>query len=212
MAELVSDSTDRDCSVLPLGVDHRAFAPAAQPGDRVVCVADFYAHKRHDLMIDVWLHLPTPRPQLHFIGNPDADVATYARLVDRVRSLNDGQSVLIEHGLTLAGLVAAYQSARVFIMASDHESFCMPLAESMACGVPAVVRDLPSLRETGGSGARYVRGDDPALWAAQISRLISDDSYHASARRAAIEAASQFSWETFANALFMRSSETIVRR
>src|SRR5437588_12813360 len=58
MAELASASIGRECAVVPLGVDHGIFVPAAHSGDEILCVGDFYAHKRHELILDAWLVLP----------------------------------------------------------------------------------------------------------------------------------------------------------
>jgi glycosyltransferase involved in cell wall biosynthesis len=74
----------------------------------------------------------------------------------------------------------------------------MPLAEAMACGAPAVARGIESLRDTGGEGAIYVQGDDPALWGVAIARLLGDDDVHARLRAAALAAAGRFSWEASA--------------
>jgi len=71
----------------------------------------------------------------------------------------------------------------------------MPLLEAQACGVPAVVRDLPALRETGGLGTAYVHGDDPRAWARAIGRLIDDDRLHAARRNLAVTHAASYSWE-----------------
>jgi glycosyltransferase involved in cell wall biosynthesis len=198
MADLVSTSTGRECAVVPLGVDHGVFAPADAPGAEVLYVADFYAHKRHDLLLDAWLLLPAPRPLLHLVGNPSADPRTHAALLARIETLPEAGSIVLEHGISLDRLVNAYHRARVFVMPSERESFCMPLVESMACGVPAVVRGLPSLRETGGGGAQYVDGDDPAEWAAVMQPLIEDGVGRDSAREAALQAAARFSWATLA--------------
>lgn len=85
MAELAATSIGRECAVVPLGVDHDVFAPPARPGKEILCVADFYRHKRHDLILDAWLLLPVPRPRLRFIGNPAVEPATHAALVARIR-------------------------------------------------------------------------------------------------------------------------------
>jgi glycosyltransferase involved in cell wall biosynthesis len=194
MADLVSVYVGRECAVVPLGVDHSVFSPVADAGEEILCVADFYAHKRHDLLLDAWLLLPAPRPVLHLVGNPAVDPRAYAALLARTETLPDADSVVLEHGISLDRLVSAYHRARVFVMPSERESFCMPLAEGMACGVPAVVRGLPSLRETGGAGARYVDSDDPAEWAAVMRPLLEDRVDHEHARQAAMQAAVRFSW------------------
>jgi len=201
MASLASASTRRKCAVVPLGVDHGVFHPAADPGERILYVADFYAHKRHDLVLDAWLLLPSPRPTLHLVGRPAVDPHAYARLRDRIERLPDAHSIVIEHEITLDRLVRAYHAARVFVMASERESFCMPLVESLACGVPAVARDLSSLRETGGDGARYVDGNDPNRWSAAMRRLIENDHEHKQARETALRTAAPFSWYALADAL-----------
>lgn len=197
-ANLVAASVRRNCTVIPLGVDHRIFSPASDAGVEILCVADFYAHKRHDLILDIWLSLPPPRPLLRLVGNPAVDPKAHARLLDRVGALAEADKVILEYRLPIDGLVDAYHRARVFLLPSEHESFCMPLVESMACGVPAIVRSLPSLRETGGAGASYVASDDPADWATVLQPLLDDDIEHVRARDAAQRAAARFSWERFA--------------
>jgi glycosyltransferase involved in cell wall biosynthesis len=204
MADLVSASTGRECAVVALGVDHEVFAPAEEAGERILCVADFYAHKRHDLLLDAWLLLPAPRPVLHLVGNPAVDPQAHAALLARIESLPERSSIALEHGISLDRLVDAYHRARVFVMPSERESFCVPLVEAMACGVPGVARGLPSLRETGGTGARYVDGNDSAEWAAAIQRSLDAGVEHDRARQAALEAAARFSWAALAADLAAR--------
>jgi glycosyltransferase involved in cell wall biosynthesis len=85
-----------------------------------------------------------------------------------------------------------------------HETFCLPVLEAQACGVPAVVRENPVLRETGGAGSTYVSGDDPEDWVAALGRLLADDDAHSAARAAGLEHASRFSWEKTAEAVRQR--------
>jgi glycosyltransferase involved in cell wall biosynthesis len=67
--------------------------------------------------------------------------------------------------------------------------------------VPAVVRDIPALRETGGPGTTYVAGDDAQVWAQAFQRLLSDDAAHTTAQAAGLEHASHFSWKRTAEAV-----------
>jgi glycosyltransferase involved in cell wall biosynthesis len=201
MAELATTSIGRECAVVPLGVDHEVFTPAPEAGDEILCVADFYPHKRHDLIIDTWLHLSSPRPRLRFVGNPDVDPKAHSELLARIATLPERQSIVLEYQISLDRLVGAYQHARLLFMASEHESFCMPMVESMACGVPVVARGLPSLRETGGAGASYVDGNDPVAWAAAVENLLENDEVHQRARNLAVGAAARFSWTAMAQAV-----------
>jgi glycosyltransferase involved in cell wall biosynthesis len=201
MAEMAATSIGRDCAVVPLGVDHSVFFPGAVAGDEILCVADFYAHKRHDLILDTWLELRPPRPRLRLIGNPRVDVKAHGSLLARIATLPDAESIVLEHEVSRDRLARAYHRARVFLIPSEHESFCMPVAESMACGVPVVARDLPSLRDTGGRGAIYLDGADPVAWAAAVQPLIDEDARYDRARELAICAARRFSWKAMAEAL-----------
>jgi glycosyltransferase involved in cell wall biosynthesis len=204
MAQLVADDTQRECEVLPLGLDHETFRPSPATGSEVLCVADFYAHKRHDLILDAWLLLPRPRPRLRLVGDPSVDERVFRRLMQRISRVEDSERIMVEHNLPLRTLVDVYQRARVFVLPSEHESFSMPVAESMACGVPPIVRNLPSLRETGGDGARYVEGDDPTVWAAAISKLCEDDHVYELARETSVHVASRFSWAAFVEGVAAR--------
>jgi glycosyltransferase involved in cell wall biosynthesis len=202
MAELVRDALATPVAVVPLGVDHARFAPGdGAVGDEVLCVADFYAHKRHDLVLDAWARLRGPRPLLRLIGDPRVDTPNYERVKARIESYRGLGVLEVEHGLSLGILFQRYQRARVFVMASELESFCMPLVEAQACGVPAVARDLPALRETGGEGTSFVADDDLAAWTAALERLLYDETAHRAAREQEIAHASQFSWERTADGL-----------
>lgn len=201
MAELVRAGTGREPRIVPLGVDQRLFTEAPTPGRDLLMVGDFYRHKRHDVAIRAWQALPEPRPRLRFIGNPAVDAAWFdeiSRLA--ARSANDN-SIEVRGRVPLAELVSGYHGARLLLMPSEHESFCMPIAEALACGVPAVVRDDPVLRETAGPAGVAVEGDEPERWAAAIRRLLEDDAEHAELRARGLEYAQRYSWARLADAL-----------
>jgi glycosyltransferase involved in cell wall biosynthesis len=202
----VASVLGREPEVVPLGVDHTQFHPANGPGSDVLCVADFYRHKRHDIVVEAWAAGPSPRPKLRLIGNPQVDRGWYGEVKAQAERLRGLGEITVESALPLGRLVAAYQGARVFALASEQESFCLPLLEAQACGVPAVVRGSPTLRETGGDGTSYVDGDDPHEWAAALARLLGDETAHAAARAAGLEHARGFSWERTADAVRSRLS------
>lgn len=194
MATLASAALGIPVAVIPYGVDHARFCPADGPGDEVLCVADFYPHKRHDIVLDAWAGLPSPRPTLRLVGNPSVPSSVHREICARIENYRDLGTIRIDHELGLAQLTAAYRRARVFVIASEHESFCMPLLEALASGVPATARDLPALRETGGAATQYISGDDAQQWSSVIGDLIDDGRLHQRVRQSGIEHASAFTW------------------
>lgn len=184
--------------VVPLGVDRARFRPADAPGEELLCVADFYAHKHHNLLLAAHRKLPEPRPVLRLIGNPAVDPACF----ERVRAAAaDRADVIVAGRVSFEDLLAAYKHARLLLIASDRESFCMPLVEALACGVPIVARDYPTLRETAGPGAVYVAGDDPNAWVEAIEPLLRDNAALGALRDAGAIHSRRFSWELFAEQL-----------
>ncbi len=204
MAARVAEVIGVRAEVVPLGVDHARFRPASEPGTEVLCVADFYRHKRQDVLLEAWAALPPPRPRLRLIGDIRVEPSWHGRIAAqaaRYRGLGD---ITLSPRLPLDEVVDAYHGARVFALASQHESFCLPVLEAQACGIPAVVRDTPVLRETGGRGTTYVAGDDAETWAAALQRLVVDDDAHATARAEGLENARRFDWERNAAAVRAR--------
>jgi glycosyltransferase involved in cell wall biosynthesis len=201
MAALVKRPLDRGAEVVPLGVDHTRFRPSSPPGTEMLCVADFYRHKRHDVLLDAWAALPSPRPPLRLIGDPRVDRSCYRSVAAQATKYRNLGTISLQSLLPLDQLVDAYRRARLFALASEHESFGLALLEAQACGVPAVVRDIPALRETGGPGTTYVAGDDARTWAQAFQRLLFDDGAHTTAQAAGLEHASRFSWKRTADAV-----------
>jgi glycosyltransferase involved in cell wall biosynthesis len=180
MAQLVEVALGMRPEVVPLGVDHTRFQPAARPGTELLCVADFYRHKRHDVLLEAWAALRSPRPRLRLIGDPCVDQSWYQELIARAARHRSLGEISFESGLSVNQVVDAYQSAR-----------CSPWRS----GVPAVARDLPVLRETGGEGTTYVSGDEPRAWAAAMLQLLTDEGAWTLARAEGLEHARGFSWE-----------------
>jgi glycosyltransferase involved in cell wall biosynthesis len=79
---------------------------------------------------------------------------------DLVRTLGLDDRVVITGFVTDAQLGALYRGASAFVLPSLFEGFGMPAAEALALGAPALVSDLPVLREVTLDGAQFVR--DPS--------------------------------------------------
>jgi len=201
MSRLVSGVIGRNASVVPLGVDRAVFSPGDGDGRGVLYVADFYQHKRHDLLIDAWAQLGAPRPPLTLIGDPLVDsnhAARIGELIEASRCL--GEITVLSH-VSVDRLVHEYRSAAVVVIPSVHESFCLPLIEAQACGIPVIARGLRTLREVGGVGATYVDSDDPLAWTAAISDVLGDRDSRTSHSAAGLVNSASYTWERTVSAL-----------
>ena len=57
---------------------------------------------------------------------------------------------------------------------SEHEGFCVPLAEAMYFGVPIVARDTSAIAGTLGGSGMLLPDSDPVFAARVIQRIVSD--------------------------------------
>ena len=189
--DVIRSSLEVDSTVVPLGVDHDRFFPAQEPGHGIVCVADFYPHKRHDLLIRAWAQLPAPRPPLTLVGDPPLSADCYEQVSSLASSLADRGTISIEPDLSQDEVADRYRSASVFALASEMESFNLPVVEAQACGLATVVREMPVLRETGGPSTIFVEGSEVDAWAGALERAAGQG---AEARERGIEHAAAFTW------------------
>lgn len=75
------------------------------------------------------------------------------------------------------------KNAFCVVQPSLAEGFGYPPLEAMACGVPAVVSDIPVLRETTGGNALYADPLTPESWREAIASLESDQFYRSQTQR-----------------------------
>ena len=71
-------------------------------------------------------------------------------------------------------LLAYYRSADVFVCASDHEGFCVPLVEAMHLGVPVVAYGASAVGETVADGGLVLADKAPMTLATAAHRVVAD--------------------------------------
>jgi glycosyltransferase involved in cell wall biosynthesis len=91
-----------------------------------------------------------------------------------------------------------YRAAELFLYPSRYEGFGLPVVEAMACGVPVICSNAPGVREVAGDAAIQLAPDDVDAWVAALSLAATQPAYLAELRRAGLERAKLFTWETAA--------------
>jgi glycosyltransferase involved in cell wall biosynthesis len=143
--------------------------------------------------------------QLRFVGGGGAGHAFAKRLRQLHRA---GRLVRADTAISEAELALAYRSARFTVFASLHEGYGLPVAESLAFGVPAVTTNYGSTREIGeGGGVVLVDPRDDTDILQAMRRLLVDDAYLAQLTDE-IQRRPRRTWEDYATELWTVLAET----
>jgi glycosyltransferase involved in cell wall biosynthesis len=151
-------------------------------GPLVLYVGQVLPHKRPDFLLSMYHVLSTYRvPEASLVLAGPGRVARYRVAVTRfARQLNLYRCSLAGW-VSDAQLAALYRRADVFVTASEHEGFCVPLLEAMAWDVPVVARRFAAVPETlGPSGLLMAPDDGPLMMAEAVEAALTDSTLRAS--------------------------------
>ena len=158
------------------GLDDLAPAAEVIRDIDLLFVGKISPHKApHDLvkMLAVLRRLYDPAARLHLVGSPLGESYEPA-LRAFIDELGLADAVNIAGSVSGAALEAYLQSADVFVCASDHEGFSVPLAEAMGHGVPIVAYGVTAVPETVADAGLVLPDKSPAHFAAAVARVLTD--------------------------------------
>jgi glycosyltransferase involved in cell wall biosynthesis len=119
-----------------------------------------------------------PGATLRIVGKPATD--TYERALRQyVADLGLEGAVSFSGYATDAAVAAAYRTADVLVVTSEHEGFCVPVVEAMAAGLPVVAFDQGAVPEVLGGAGVLVTSRDPYALAAAIGAVLADPTRQA---------------------------------
>ncbi|MHB8440213.1 MAG: glycosyltransferase, partial [Acidimicrobiales bacterium] len=166
-----------------------------RPGAQWLFVGRLSPHKgAHDLVkaLSCYRKLFDPEARLTLVGSPLGD--DYPRaLVRFAMQLGVDDAVRITGSVDARELVRFYGDADVFVCASDHEGFCVPLVEAMHMGVPVVAFDAAAVGDTARGAALLVADKSPLTLASAVHRVMTDEPLASMLRQAGRRRAARFS-------------------
>lgn len=178
-AELARAGFVRTATVPVLLELHEGGAPARPPrscGARWLFVGRIVPNKaQHDLVLALaWAReVHDPDATLHLVGREAAP--SYRRALEAlIDDLGLGASVTLTGSVSDESLAQEYAETDVFVCASDHEGFGIPLLEAMAAQVPVVAHASSAVPETVGGAGLLLPTKDPWVLAAAAHRAASD--------------------------------------
>jgi glycosyltransferase involved in cell wall biosynthesis len=134
-------------------------------------------HKGHRFLIDAFAaynHHHNPRSRLLLIGKADWRLEAYLHALDAQARHLRVRGQIVFAGATEAELRAYYECAHAFVVASEHEGFCVPVVEAMALRVPVVAYGTTAVPDTVGDAGLVWEEPEPFLLAESIARAAGE--------------------------------------
>ena len=119
----------------------------------------------------------------------------YEEIFETVQKLNLDERVVFTGFVGDDDLPFIYSMARVFVYPSLYEGFGLPVLEAMACGVPVITSNVPSLVEVVGEAAVLVNPLDVEALAQSIDEVVFNHVTHDRLCQASLVRAQNFTWE-----------------
>jgi glycosyltransferase involved in cell wall biosynthesis len=132
---------------------------------------------QHDLVKALWAYrrLYDPTARLHLVGSTPSN-RYLAALRAFIADLGLQGAVRIAGEVSDAALAAYFDAADVYVSASLHEGFGVPLLEAMHVGVPVVARSAGAVDGTVGDAGLLLDPAGPSVIAAAVRRVLTDRS------------------------------------
>jgi glycosyltransferase involved in cell wall biosynthesis len=135
-------------------------------------------NKGHRFLIDAFAAYHehyNSNSRLLLLGKEDRHLIAYSNLLrEQASRLGVLDRVLFLDSATESELKAYYQTASVFVAASEHEGFCVPVVEAMALKVPIVAYGTTAVPHTVGDAGLVWDEPDPFLLAQSVDCLVRD--------------------------------------
>ncbi|MDQ3249314.1 MAG: glycosyltransferase family 4 protein [Chloroflexota bacterium] len=207
--------------VVPFGVDTRHLSQASPPETlaqlrsqwqlthkRVLLyVGRVVGNKRVDLLIDALACLADQYPDLVLliVGDNHSSAAMQElmpQLAQQTERLNLTNRVIFTG--KVGDLAPYYHMADLFVHASQHEGFCVPLIEAMAARLPVIASASGAMpwvlnaheKQQDSVGLTFTPGDAHAL-AQQIERLLTDSTLRHTLQERGAQRVVEFDQEHF---------------
>lgn len=141
----------------------------------IVFVGRIAPNKRHENLIRTFYHYKkiNPKSRLILVGSYASMENYYERLLKYAESLNLSDVIFTGH-IKFNQILAWYRAADVFLCMSEHEGFCVPLAEAMFFDVPIIAYDTSAIADTLGGSGILLKDNDPLFAAMAADRLVRD--------------------------------------
>jgi glycosyltransferase involved in cell wall biosynthesis len=182
------------CPIAVVSAHPAPRAPRTAPPDgelTLLTVGALRGYKGIETLIEAlsMLGADAPRPRVICVGAEEGGGGYRETLAARARELGVERSFELTGWLPDERLRDLYASCAGTVNPSTYEGYGLPVAESLADGLPTIASDIPPHREIAADAALYFQPGDAAALAGALDRLRRDPELREGlARRAAARA------------------------
>jgi glycosyltransferase involved in cell wall biosynthesis len=145
----------------------------------LLMVGSLFPNKGYDSLLEsfaTYYHYYNQNSRLIIVGKKSESLRDYfAHLIHLKNTLKVDDDVVFAGQVSDQMLKSYYLMADVFVTASEHEGFCVPLIESMAMRLPIVAFAAAAIPETAASAGLIWPERNPNLWAESINTLMEHE-------------------------------------
>lgn len=185
-------------SKIYLAIDTTKFEGATDPDlaallarvDYLLLVGRIVPQKDIGALIEIFAHIHAQRPDMFAIlaGTRDQTKQYQSQLERQIAARGlTGRVYFTDQINNPAVLKALYQQARLLLVTSEWESFCVPIAEALYFNVPVVVHNREPMVEIAGPASLVIDKNRPAEAAGQVLDLLNDPERYQTLKAAAGE-------------------------
>jgi glycosyltransferase involved in cell wall biosynthesis len=193
------------------GLRHEQFNATAAPGEverlkssigvepgYFLWLSNFYAYKQGDRLLAGYALLDAETRQRHPLVMVGADWEGFLiACQDQARAAGIAGDVKFLGWVGDDLLAPLYRHALAHCLPSREETFGRTVIESMACGTPVIVNDIPIMHEVTEGHAVIVDFNDAAQVAQALKRVAHDAALREKLRDGGLVRAQRFSFEKF---------------
>ncbi len=173
-----------------LGVDLDAFKPMSVGKTmNAIFVGRLCKAKGVDLLLKAWAEVARriPSAKLGVVGGGNSD---YVELAEK---LGLEKNVVFFDWVHHNQIPVLLNQAELFLLPTRGETFCLAIAEALACGLPVVTHPIPAFKELWNDVAIFV-APNAADWVNILLSLNSNRQLFIRLREAGMEHVRKFSW------------------
>ncbi len=149
-------------------------------GKRVLLyVGRMARNKRIHILVEAlpFIHKHYPNTVLLLVGETGHVYAGYvAEVKARAAEIGVAEAVIFTGPQNREHIADFYRLADIFVTASIHEGFCMPVIEAMALGKPVIAAAATALPDTVGDAGLLFTPDDPVDLAQKVIQILQEQT------------------------------------